>query len=73
MRLLLFGFVVLGLIIILLYNCLFVDEAVVEGFKDSNKVIVLLGDSTLKNESYVQSGLSVSEYVNNNNPTTSSS
>jgi hypothetical protein len=71
MRLLLFGFV--AVLVVLLYNnSLFVDEKVVEGFKDSNKVIVLLGDSTLKNESYVQSGLSVGEYVNNNSPTSSS-
>ena len=72
MRLLLFGFVAVLLVLIILYNSLFVDEEVVEGFKDSNRVIVLLGDSTFKNESYVQSGLSVSEYVNNNSPTSSS-
>ena len=65
MRLVLFGYVVLCLIIIL-YNILFVDDAVVEEFKDSNssnKVIILLGDSTLKNESYVKSGLSVEDYI----------
>lgn len=65
MRLVLFGYVVLCLIIIL-YNILFVDDAVVEEFKDSNssnKVIILLGDSTLKNESYVKSGLSVENYI----------
>lgn len=34
-----------------------------EPFLSNNTVVVLLGDSVLKNESYVKSGLSVCEYV----------
>jgi len=36
----------------------------------SNTVVVLLGDSVFKNESYVKSGLSVSEYVKNQTSST---
>ena len=67
MRLVLFGYVIFFLIIIL-YNIFFIDDEVVEEFKDSNssnKVIILLGDSILKNESYVKSGLSVEDYIKN--------
>ena len=61
MILMLLGFIFLIIISGLL---VFQEETtpLMESFS-SNTVVVLLGDSVLKNESYVKTGLSVSEYV----------
>jgi lysophospholipase L1-like esterase len=65
MILLLWGFILL----IIISGLLVFQEESKEPFS-SNTVMVLLGDSVLKNESYVQSGLSVSEYLKSKVPST---
>ena len=55
-----------GFILLILILGLFINQEVTTPFKESfstNTVMVLLGDSILKNESYVKNGLSVSEYL----------
>lgn len=49
------------ILLIVIFGLLFQEESK-ESFS-TNTVIVLLGDSILKNESYVKTGLSVCEYV----------
>lgn len=65
MILLLWGFILL----IIISGLLLFQEESKEPFS-SNTVMVLLGDSVLKNESYVQSGMSVSEYLKSKIPST---
>ena len=55
-----------GFILLILIFGLFISQENTTPFKESfssNTVMVLLGDSVLKNESYVKTGLSVSEYL----------
>jgi hypothetical protein len=61
----LWGFILL----IIISGLLIFQEESKEPFS-SNTVMVLLGDSVLKNESYVQSGMSVSEYLKSKMPST---
>jgi len=58
--------VILGFILLIILSGLFIFQKETTTLKESfssNTVTVLLGDSILKNESYIKSGLSVCEYV----------
>lgn len=64
-------FLILSLFLVILVNLIvagFVEEPFVNNAKDTSS-IVLLGDSTLKNDSYVKSGLSVSESLSSRTTT----
>jgi hypothetical protein len=61
--------VLLGFIFLIIISGLLIFQEETTPFKESfssNTVMVLLGDSIFKNESYVKSGLSVSEYLKSN-------
>jgi len=62
-----------GFILLIIISGLLIFQEESTPFKESfssNTVVVLLGDSVFKNESYVKSGLSVSEYVKNQTSST---